>query len=131
MPPEIEVIEAHDRVRVLPAYDMDSHARTRHDLWSGQTGEVKEVRGSDALVRLPGSDVWLTVERLAPLTRSFRCACCDADYDSAKPQDPERDRGYGYCRDCRPLIIRSMVRYGFACREWTEAQAQERIDRYG
>ena len=131
MTPQTGALSVGDRVRVLPAYDMDTHERTRHDLWSGQAGEIEEVRDSDALVRLPGSDVWLSVERLETLTRSFRCACCDTDYDSAKPQDPERDRGYGYCRDCRPLIVRGMVRYGALCREWTEAQAQERIDRYG
>ena len=68
-------------------------------------------------------------EELAP-SRAKRCACCDALYYSAKPQDPERERGYGYCRDCRPLIVRDMVRYGFAGREWTQEQAEERMARY-
>jgi hypothetical protein len=30
----------------------------------------------------------------------FRCHCCGADFLSAKPQDPQRDVGYGTCTRC-------------------------------
>ena len=61
---------------------------------------------------------------------NFRCGCCGKPFHSDKPQDPERDKGYGSCEACRPHLIADMVRFGFACRDWTEETARKRMARY-
>ncbi len=60
----------------------------------------------------------------------FVCNCCGAKFTTAKPQDPERDKGYGTCEECRPRVVFDMVRYGFADKDWTKATAEARLERY-
>lgn len=43
----------------------------------------------------------------------FRCHCCDDRFYSDKPQDPERDIGYGTCEKCKPSVAASWVKHGF------------------
>lgn len=37
--------------------------------------------------------------------RSYQCCCCAARFETAKPQDPNRDTGYGTCAKCRIWIL--------------------------
>jgi len=36
--------------------------------------------------------------------RLFRCSCCGRDFRTDKPQDPDRDDGFGTCPKCRDWI---------------------------
>lgn len=60
----------------------------------------------------------------------FDCHCCGRRFRSSKPQDPARDKGFGSCEDCLPLLTRDAVRHGFDLREWTAEEFRERWERY-
>lgn len=42
--------------------------------------------------------------------RYFHCHCCTAMFTSRKKQSPQRDRGWGTCIQCQPLVAASMAR---------------------
>ncbi len=42
--------------------------------------------------------------------RYFRCHCCGNGFRSDKPQDPERDNGFGTCTDCHETVAEDRVR---------------------
>lgn len=42
--------------------------------------------------------------------RPFLCNCCGVGFVSSKPQDPERDRGYGTCEDCRESAAKEVAK---------------------
>lgn len=48
----------------------------------------------------------------AELSRYVRCSCCDASFYSAKPQDPDRDTGFGTCDGCHDRIVESWMKHG-------------------
>ncbi len=45
--------------------------------------------------------------------RYYMCHCCGEGFDSSKPQDPERDVGYGTCEKCAPYVAPSWVKSAF------------------
>lgn len=121
-----------DMVYVSLAYDMDTRAQTKRDEYAEQIGEVQELAENDALVFTPATskEAWISRSRLSPARWYRICSCCGSAEYVSKPQDPERDRGYGTCDRCRPVIIADMVKCGFAGRQYTEEQAAERMARY-
>jgi len=62
--------------------------------------------------------------------KPYRCHCCSADFSSVKPQDPQRDLGYGTCPRCRDTVAKSWAKYGFAGSVLTLEDAYKRLDRY-
>jgi hypothetical protein len=66
-----------------------------------------------------------------PANRYVRCACCGTGFYSNKPQDPERDIGFGHCKDCHKYVAESWVKHGFpADRPITLEQALARLEKY-
>lgn len=45
--------------------------------------------------------------------RHFECHCCGNGFYTTKPQDPQRDTGYGTCEACYPRVAESWVKHGF------------------
>lgn len=133
-----QALKVGDMAYVSLAYDMDTRAQTKRDEYSEQIGEVQELSEGDALVFIPArfaangdsKEAWISRSRLSPARWYRTCARCGAAGYVSKPQDPERDRGYGTCDRCRPIIIADMVKCGFAGRQYTEEQAAERMARY-
>lgn len=70
------------------------------------------------------------VHGFANVSRHYRCAFCDVSFRSDKPQDPERDRGFGTCESCKPTIAADMVKHGFAGRKYTLDEAKARQNKY-
>lgn len=65
------------------------------------------------------------------MNRYTRCHCCGAGFRSAKPQDPERDTGFGTCDACHARVAASWVRWGFPGeRPITLEQALKRLATY-
>jgi hypothetical protein len=62
--------------------------------------------------------------------RCFRCHCCGADFDSKKPQDPERDTGYGTCDACHEQVAQSWLKHGVEPRITTIEAMRKRFARY-
>ena len=61
----------------------------------------------------------------------FRCHCCDEVFKTSKPQDPQRDTGFGTCERCHDLVSRGWVKHGFPGeRPITMEQARERLNTY-
>lgn len=59
------MIAPGSRVRVLPAYEMATRARTRRDEWTDLEGTIERVEGSDVLVTFARArDAWIHVMRL-------------------------------------------------------------------
>jgi hypothetical protein len=54
----------------------------------------------------------------------FRCHCCSANFLSAKPQDPQRDVGYGTCERCHKTWLHRRATPA------ERATADERFERY-
>lgn len=133
-----QAFKVGDMVYVSLAYDMDTCTQSMRDEYAEQIGEVEELSECDALVFIPArfaadcidKTAWISRSRLSPARWYRTCACCGAAGYVSKPQDPERDRGYGTCDRCRPSIIQDMVKCGFAGRQYTEEQAAERMSRY-
>lgn len=46
-------------------------------------------------------------------TRSIQCHCCGESYTTDKPQDPQRDTGYGTCPKCNVRVAESWHKHGF------------------
>lgn len=44
-------------------------------------------------------------EREGKQERSVRCHCCGNDFWSSKPQDPQRDEGFGTCKRCHDWTL--------------------------
>lgn len=63
--------------------------------------------------------------------RYVSCHCCGASWYTDKPQDPERDTGYGTCESCHEYVAASWVRHGFPGeRPITLTEARARLARY-
>lgn len=63
--------------------------------------------------------------------RYCKCCCCGEGFYTDKPQDPERDTGFGTCARCHELVAKSWVKHGFPGeRPITMAQAKERLNTY-
>ena len=62
--------------------------------------------------------------------RKVTCHCCGDGFVTAKPQDPERDTGYGTCEGCRNATAASMSQDGFAGRGFTVAAALTHLSRF-
>ena len=60
----------------------------------------------------------------------YRCCCCGASFYDARPQDPERDIGYGTCESCKPLLARDATKCGFAGKEYNYDEALVRFNSY-
>lgn len=45
--------------------------------------------------------------------KTFCCCCCGSSFRSNKPQDPDRDTGFGTCTDCHDFILVYAVKHGF------------------
>ncbi len=61
------------------------------------------------------------------MRKYFRCACCGNGFWTEKPQDVERDTGYGTCEDCHDRVAKSWVKYGFTCKPINMAEATLRL----
>lgn len=57
---------------------------------------------------------------------SFICHMCSARFRSDKPNDPERDRGFGTCADCKEDYIADLMKFEHRTRE----QAEHLASRY-
>ena len=55
----------------------------------------------------------------------YVCETCSRVYLTDKPQDPEREEGYGTCHNCTEAQVREMVAKG-----WTFLLARARLQRY-
>ena len=62
--------------------------------------------------------------------KMFTCSCCGDSFESKKPQDPQRDKGYGACSDCTPFLIEDAVRFGYAGEPLTVETATDRFNKY-
>lgn len=63
--------------------------------------------------------------------RHFQCACCGRGFESDKPQDPQRDTGYGLCVNCKPVYAKDAVKCGFAGKEYASFEdAMSRFSQY-
>lgn len=62
--------------------------------------------------------------------KRFTCHCCGASIKTDKPQDPQRDYGFGTCERCRDVVAESWVRHGFLSCPLTLEQAHERLRKY-
>jgi hypothetical protein len=40
----------------------------------------------------------------APMSKHYTCCSCAAYFESTKPQNPQRDTGFGTCENCRKWI---------------------------
>ena len=60
----------------------------------------------------------------------YRCSCCGSGYRLNKPQDPERDTGWGFCFSCKHHMIADWVKYGHAGKDQTPEQAEARFALY-
>lgn len=60
----------------------------------------------------------------------FRCACCGAGFRTDKPQDCERDIGFGTCEDCHERVAESWVKHGFISTPLTLEQARARLQKF-
>ena len=65
------------------------------------------------------------------MSRYYLCGCCGARIVSTKPQDPERDQGYGTCDDCKPRVVASCVKHGGpGSKHLTLEEATARYEQY-
>lgn len=65
------------------------------------------------------------------MKRYTYCARCGSTFYTDKPQDPERDTGFGHCESCHDAVARSWVKHGFPGeRSITYDQAITRLQRY-
>lgn len=57
----------------------------------------------------------------------MKCCCCGKSFKNTpkKPQDPQRDRGYGWCYECRAEAIKDWI-----CDGMTIEQANKRWEKY-
>jgi hypothetical protein len=86
-------------------------------------GEPFEVWSTD-------NGVYSLVETIQP-RRYTSCHCCGASFYTDKPQDPERDTGFGTCEECYPMVSASWVKHGFPGeRPITIEDAYARLKRY-
>lgn len=61
----------------------------------------------------------------------FRCHCCGDGFYTDKPQDPERDDGFGTCDRCHDFVSRGWVKHGFPGeRPITLEEAKARLNAY-
>jgi hypothetical protein len=58
--------------------------------------------------------------------RWMRCNCCGIEFQSRKPQDPERDTGYGSCELCFADLVFDRIMHDFETLE----QAVQHLMRY-
>ena len=78
------------RVKVGPAYDMETRARTRSDEFTGTEGTILRFEGDDAIIETARDEVAINVERLkladAPRGRATgiaECVCWDYETPDA------------------------------------------------
>jgi DNA-directed RNA polymerase subunit RPC12/RpoP len=64
------------------------------------------------------------------MSRVYLCSCCGARFRTSKPQNPQRDRGYGACEDCHELLARDYAKHGYACRDVTYEEAKAILAKY-
>lgn len=107
-------VHVHDRVQVAILNDRDYAFRCAQAL-NGMTGVVEryDANGDLAMVRFdkpaptwwthqtPVTGFWFPVHDLQVIRTPYKCHCCTTRFESAKPQDPNRDLGYGTCTVCR------------------------------
>lgn len=56
---------------------------------------------------------------------TFRCHICGKPFESRKPQDPERDRGFGTCQVCTPRQVDDLVKHHFMERKAAEERTEQ------
>lgn len=65
------------------------------------------------------------------MSKYYRCHCCGAAFLTNKPQDFQRDTGYGTCDDCHERVAASWVKYGGpGSKQLTLDEAKDRLRQY-
>ena len=55
--------------------------------------------------------------------KRFKCHCCCEWFFTDKPQDLQRDIGYGTCEACHNMIAEDRAKWGYAGKKVTLAEA--------
>jgi hypothetical protein len=77
-----------------------------------------------------GREYWMLRPVKGKRMRHFYCSCCGGMIETSKPQDPNRDIGFGTCPACLPRIMESAVKHGYCPSIVTEEDAKKYFAKY-
>ncbi len=77
----------------------------RVTIGNGRLGRIRvlgpPVQGVCVKLEETGIHEWAPYVGIIHAPRPWTCHCCASQFQSVKPQDPNRDLGYGTCDKCR------------------------------